>query len=134
VVARTRIDKMNSSLDYGAAIVAPEIDVSAAVLELDKLQRIADAEVGMRVVKSGAATGVTIGVVAEVTPMLITIEKPTESPADYVLSDLGDSGAVWLDAQTGNAVGLHFTRQDHAIAYARPLRNVLGDLRLRLLE
>jgi hypothetical protein len=126
--------KMNSALDYGAAIVVPEIDVSASVLELDKLQRIADAEVGMRVVKSGAATGVTIGVVAEVTPVLIKIEKPADSPSDYVLSDHGDSGAVWLDAQTGNAVGLHFTRQDHAIAYARPLRNVLGDLGLRLLE
>jgi hypothetical protein len=134
VIARTRITKMNSSLDYGAAIVVPEIDVSASVLELDRLQRVADAEVGMRVVKSGAATGVTIGVVAEVTPELIRIEKPAESPADYVLSDHGDSGAVWLDAQTGNAVGLHFTRQEHAIAYARPLKNVLGDLGLRLLE
>jgi hypothetical protein len=134
VVARTRTTKMNSALDYGAAIVVPEIDVSASVLELDKLQRIADAEVGMRVVKSGAATGVTIGVVAEVTPVLIKIEKPADSPSDYVLSDHGDSGAMWLDAQTGNAVGLHFTRQDHAIAYARPLRNVLGDLGLRLLE
>jgi hypothetical protein len=134
VVARTRITRMNSVLDYGAAIVVPEIDVSASVLELDKLQRIADAEVGMRVVKSGAATGVTIGVVSEVTPVLIKIEKPAESPNDYVLSDHGDSGAVWLDAQTGNAVGLHFTRQEHAIAYARPLRNVLDDLGLRLLE
>jgi hypothetical protein len=133
VVARTRTTKMNSALDYGAAIVVPEIDVSASVLELDKLQRIADAEVGMRVVKSGAATGVTIGVVAEVTPVLIKIEKPADSPSDYVLSDHGDSGAVWLDAQTGNAVGLHFTRQEHAIAYARPLRNVLDDLGLRLL-
>jgi hypothetical protein len=60
---------MNSALDYGAAIVVPEIDVSASVLELDKLQRVADAEVGMKVVKSGAATGVTMGVVAEVTPV-----------------------------------------------------------------
>jgi hypothetical protein len=134
VVARTRISKMNSALDYGAAIVVPEIDVSTAVLELDKLQRVADAEVGMRVVKSGAATGVTMGVVAEVTPVLITIEKPAEASEDYMLTDRGDSGAVWMDAQTGNAVGLHFSGRDNGVAYARPLGHVLGDLGLRLLE
>lgn len=134
IVARTRIIKMNSLFDYAAAIIVPDIDVSTSVLELDKVQRIADAVVGMTVVKSGAETGVTIGVVTEVTAALITIEKPADASDDYMLSDRGDSGAVWLDVQTGRAVGLHFTGRDQSVAYARPLGNVLGDLGLRLLE
>ncbi|MEO8909443.1 MAG: hypothetical protein ABI408_04370 [Gemmatimonadaceae bacterium] len=134
VVARTRIAKMNSVLDFGAAIVTQEVDVSPSVLELDKLQRVADAAVGMKVLKSGATTGVTMGVVAEVTPILITIETPADVPDGYILADRRDSGAVWMDAHTGNAVGLHFTSRDNSVALARPLRHVLGDLALRLLE
>lgn len=126
--------KMNSALDYGAAIIVPAISISTAVLELDKLDRIADAVVGMRVVKSGAETGVTIGIVTEVTDTLITIVSPPIVPDDYVLSDRGDSGAVWLDADTGRAIGLHFSGRDGNVAFARPLGRVLADLGLRLLE
>lgn len=134
VVARTRMGKMNSVLDYGAAIIVPAITISTAVLELDKLDRIADAVVGMLVVKSGAETGVTIGIVTEVTDTLITIESPPIVPDDYVLSDRGDSGAIWLDADTGRAIGLHFSGRDGNLAFARPLGSVLSDLGLRLLE
>jgi hypothetical protein len=134
IVALTRTDKMNSLLDYGAALIVPDIGVSTSVLELvEPLQRTADAVVGMRVVKSGAETGVTIGIVTEVTDVLITIASPPIVPDDYVLSDRGDSGAIWLDAATGRAVGLHFSGRDGNTAFARPLGSVLGALGLRLL-
>lgn len=134
VVARTQTDKMNSALDYAAALIVPQIGVSKSVLELDAVERIVDAVVGMRVVKSGAETGVTMGIVTEVTDRLITIERPLDAVDAYVLSDRGDSGAVWLDAQTGRAIGLHFSGRDSSIAFARPLGLVLTALGLRLLE
>jgi hypothetical protein len=134
IVARTRTGKMNPALDYGAAIIVPAIGVSTSVLELDKLDRIALAVVGMRVVKSGAETGVTIGIVTDVSDTLITIGSPPVVPDDYVLSDRGDSGAIWLDAESGRAVGLHFSGRDGNVAFARPLGGVLADLGLRLLE
>jgi hypothetical protein len=128
------MDKMNSALDYGAALIVPDIGVSTSVFELETVQRIAAAVVGMRVVKSGAETGVTIGIVTDVTPSLITIESPPDSSDTFVLTERGDSGAVWLDAETGRAVGLHFSGRDGNTAFARPLGNVLGALGLRLLE
>jgi hypothetical protein len=134
VVARTRTDKMSRTLDYGAAIIVPDVGVSTSVLELDNVQRIAEAVVGMRVIKSGAETGVTVGIITEVTDILITIERPLDAPDPYVLSDLGDSGAVWLDVQTGRAIGLHFSGRDGSTAFARPLGSVLTALGLRLLE
>lgn len=134
IVARTRTGKMNRALDFAAAIIVPNIDVSPSVLELvDPLQRTADAVVGMRVVKSGAETGVTIGIVSEMTDSLITIVSPPIVPDDYVLSDRGDSGAIWLDAATGRAIGMHFSGRNGDTAYARPLAVVLGALELRLL-
>jgi hypothetical protein len=134
VVARTRIDRMNAALDYGAALIVPDVGVTASVLDLDRIQRIADAVVGMRVVKSGAETGVTMGVVTEVTTELITIESAPDAPDDHILSDRGDSGAIWLDVETGHAIGMHFSGRDSNTAFARPLAGVLRALRLRLLE
>lgn len=134
VVARTRTDKMNSVLDYAAALIVPNVGVTTSVLELDPVERIVGAVVGMRVVKSGAETGVTMGIVTEVTDRLITIERPFDAVDEYVLSDRGDSGAVWLDAQTGRAIGLHFSGRDSNLAFARPLGSVLTALGLRLLE
>lgn len=134
IVARTRIDKMNSALDYGAAIIVPDIGVTTSVFELDKIQQIADAVVGMRVMKSGAETGVTMGMVTDVTASLITIESPPDAGDTHVLSGGGDSGAIWLDVETGRAVGLHFQGRDSNTAFARPLGVVMGALGLRLLE
>ena len=134
IVARTRTGKMNRALDYAAAIIVPDVGVSTSVLEfVDPLQGTANAVMGMRVVKSGAETGVTIGLVTDVTDSLITIVSPPIAPDDYVLSDRGDSGAIWLDAETGRAIGMHFSGRDGNMAYARPLGAVLGALGLRLL-
>jgi len=134
IIARTRTDMMNAALDYGAAIIVPAIAVSTSLLELDPIQQTATPEVGMRVIKSGAQTGVTLGIVTDVTATLITIESLHDAPIDYVLSEKGDSGAIWLDVDTGNAVGLHFSGKDNRIAYARPLGSMLDALGLRLLE
>jgi hypothetical protein len=134
IVALTRIDKMNSLLDYGAALITPNVGVSTSVLQLaGPIERTAAAVAGMRVVKSGAQTGVTIGIVTDVTDSLITITSPPIVPDDYVLSDRGDSGAIWLDYETGRAIGLHFSGRDGNTAFARPLGSVLGALGLRLL-
>jgi len=134
VVAHTRTDKMNAALDYAAALIVPAIGVSSSVIELTKLDRVALAMVGMLVVKSGAETGVTIGIVTDVTDTLITIGSPAIVPDGYVLSDRGDSGAIWLEIDTGRAIGLHFSGRDGNVAFARPLASVLTGLGLRLLK
>jgi hypothetical protein len=134
VVARTRLAKMNAILDYGAAIIEANVGVTTAVLSIGTIQRTAKALVGMRVIKSGAVTGITIGVVTDVTTDLITIDRSPEQPDTEVLSDRGDSGAVWLDVQTGDAIGLHFSGRDNDRAYARPLESVLAALELKLLR
>jgi hypothetical protein len=132
-IARTRLEKMNALLDYAAALVLPGVGVSTSVFDLDKLERISTAVEGMKVTKSGAETGVTTGIVTDVGNGLITIENPLEAPDDYVLSDRGDSGAVWLDVQTGHAIGLHFSGVNSRRAFARPLGGVLKALGLHLL-
>lgn len=104
---------------------------SAEVLELGvRPLRIAKAELGDKVIKSGRTTGVTRGIVTrvEVTTKLnyggpvgnqqiggFEIGPDPEHPApENEISKGGDSGSLWLaiDPDTGNAtdvvVGLHF--------------------------
>jgi hypothetical protein len=69
-----------------------------------------------------------------VTTELIKIESSPDEPDTFVLSDRGDSGAIWLDLETGRAIGMHFSGRDNNTAFARPLAGVLGALGLRLLE
>jgi len=134
IVARTRLEKMNSLLDIAAAIIVPDIGVSNSVFGLNDLQKIVTAVEGMTVVKSGAETGVTMGVVSDVTDKLITIVSPPEADPNDAISDRGDSGAIWLDADTGHAVALHIAGVNDQTAFGRPLSLVLETLGLRLLE
>jgi len=101
--------------------------VDPAILELGVAPaRLATAEIGDTVVKSGRTTGVTYGVVCRTAVVVshggtgtafdiggFEIEPdPKRPPPDGLLSDEGDSGSLWLihdgGAATDIAVGLHF--------------------------
>lgn len=131
-IALSRLSKMDRQLDIAAALILPDVGISADILEMHQLRGVTEPAFGMRVIKSGAGTGVTEGVITDTTSELVTIESPQHMPEGYVLSDLGDSGAVWVDALTGQAVALHFAGRDGNTAYARPLSLVLNSLGLRL--
>lgn len=84
--------------------------------------------VGMRVIKSGLATGVTEGVVVFADPQVVRIEPPAGFPAKYDLSSQSDSGSVWVDAATLSPVALHTRGQEGATetAFATPIASALA--------
>lgn len=63
--------------------------------------------VGMRVVKSGRTSGVTEGIVERINGSVVTIALHPTFPLAYDLSEVGDSGAVWVDESTLSPVALH---------------------------
>jgi hypothetical protein len=65
--------------------------------------------VGMAVAKSGQRTGITFGIVDGVGTDQFTIMPDPDNPSpNGEISKHGDSGSVWLEVGTTNAVGLHF--------------------------
>jgi len=65
--------------------------------------------IGMRVTKSGRTTGVTRGIVdgTEAGGFTIIPDAMNPNPTGEVSSP-GDSGSVWIDSATSQAVGLHY--------------------------
>jgi hypothetical protein len=84
--------------------------------------------------KSGAKTGVTEGVVLSVSDSQIVIGKSDDTPEGYMLSDVGDSGSLWVRADDRAPVGLHFegNLSGAEFAKARPIRLVLDTLKLKM--
>lgn len=91
--------------------------------------------VGLRVIKSGARTGVTEGVVSGLNGPIITIDPPIGADAGYQLSEPGDSGAVWVDAGTSIPVALHLSGTNGHPEQARGIEIafVLQSLNLQIL-
>ena len=92
-------------------------------LDLHSVTGITAPQLGMRVCKSGRASGVTHGLVSGVGGVLkmrypISGERLIRQVAHIVplyqgvVSAPGDSGSYWLDAATYQAVGLHFAGAD----------------------
>jgi hypothetical protein len=88
----------------------------------------------MKVIKSGAASGVTEGIVVAVSGTDVVIQIDPTYPTDFVLSLPGDSGAAWLEQQSRSLVALHSGRQSPHRAAAVSLTAVLAALRLKPLS
>ncbi len=75
---------------------------------------VRDAKLGLRVVKSGARTGVTYGYVSFVSTLTVTIAPVADRPAlNGEISMAGDSGAVWASYEPDlRAVALHRVGHD----------------------
>jgi hypothetical protein len=108
--------------------------------------------VGMRLVKSGAVSGVTQALVDGVSgsyrldytqygdgPQWMQgfrlVPDPTLPPGDISLP--GDSGSLWVDSADGVAVGLHFAGEDNDsplndYALAHPIQDVFVRLNVAL--
>lgn len=105
-VAYTSKAHVDPALDVAAAKIDPAIAAELRVLCAPPLAAPKAAAVGMRVVKVGATTGVTEGIVTALAP-LIRVEPRPSAPPGYNLTDGGDSGAAWIEAATGSPVAIH---------------------------
>lgn len=126
-------DRADKELDCAAALVPSRLALGQ-ILGIGRLAAPAQPAVGMRVLKSGAVTGVTEGFILKVTETEIEV-APFGMPERYELTEEGDSGALWVDADTHAPVALHFRGsrpQTPERAFARPIQNVLDTLKLQL--
>jgi hypothetical protein len=97
------------TLDVAAALILPAVAIALEILNLPPIQAPAQPQVGMRVIKSGMATGVTEGIITAVNAATsqVEIELVSGFHPDYELSAAGDSGAVWLTRASCQPVALH---------------------------
>lgn len=132
MIALTRLESMNARFDLAAAPLLPGVQVSPEIRTLGPIRGVADAVEGTRVLKFGAETGLTAGVISYAGETLIEIEEDPDAEEEYLLSDYGDSGALWV-SPGGDVVAMHFQGRDGNRAFARPMPFVLATLGLRLL-
>ena len=112
----TVTDAAIAVLESGAA--SERLVSGVAVGTAVEFSAVAEPHHGQVLTKSGASTGVTTAIVdgigafegLEDAFILLPVEGGPE-----VISKAGDSGAVWYDAQTGAAVGLHCKGPRNAI-------------------
>lgn len=134
-IARTREAKASKTLDAAAALVSAGTGTVNEILGIGDLGPLGEPAVGMPVIKSGIATGVTEGIIVGVNDDRVRIEVPSGYPSKYELSSISDSGSVWVEKGTSSPVALHIAGNDTGIEVALGVRlsKVLGDLNLRLL-
>ncbi len=104
--AIAHLEAGDSTLDCAAARIIAGVGSKAHALGIGPLAAPVDPAPGMRVLKSGIATGVTEGVVDAVAGDQVTI-RTGGLPPKYDLADIGDSGAVWVTMDTRAPVALH---------------------------
>lgn len=132
-IAVTSKTMADAGLDCAAAKVMAGIQVSNSILEIGPVTGVVAATAGMRVVKSGGVSGITEGVVANVAGQMVTIRIDASFSQQYVLSEPGDSGALWVEQTTQRAVALHRGLQTAREAAAVPVQLVMDKLGLKLM-
>ena len=133
ILDSARTDKV---LDAAAALIVNSESAFGRILGIGAINpNPIGAYDGMRVIKSGIATGVTEGIVRRI-DAATTIEIQSCDPTtEYVICKQRDSGALWLDAATMRPVGLHCSGaagNETRMAIATPITQVLERLRLRI--
>lgn len=134
-IARTRRAQASHELDAAAALIVDGVRAVNEILGLGTVGQLAEPIEGERVIKSGAATGVTEGQIVRVIGDDVRIELLSGYPSKYELSAVSDSGAIWLAQGTLSPVALHVAGNDTGIEVAVGVRisTVLQTLNLTLL-
>lgn len=132
----------DGALDAACALLDPGCSIDVSVLGIGGINpsplAAADIRPGLRVKKSGAATGVTEGAVQayDAVSKFYTVVPLTGMAPNYEVSMGGDSGAVWLDTASNRPALLHLQGEkkptDPEIALGRPAALVLSRLKIRL--
>ncbi len=99
----------DAALDCAAVRLLPGIGFSNDILSIGPIVAppIAPAD-DMRVLKSGAASGISEGVIVHADDVSEVRLRPS-TPVRYELTMRGDSGCVWIDQRTRRPVLLHHT-------------------------
>jgi len=146
-----------AALDHGTdaalALLRPNMGVSATLYEQSlAVTGVTAPRHGMKVVKYGVSSGLTEGEIDGMSGVYkmnysdygdterwidgLRIVVDPEFPRDEI-SLAGDSGAIWVERETGRAVALHFAGEDGLgplaeYALAQPIGRVLDQLTVRL--
>ena len=133
-VAFVDANRADASLDCAASRIDPTVAGSGSVLGLGLISSPVSPRVGFRVIKSGASTGVTEGVIEEVNDDEVVIGHPQGFDLNYDLSLPGDSGSLWLRRDDLAPVALHLSELSDARkrVKARCILPILESLRFRL--
>jgi endonuclease G len=116
--------RLDSDADAALAKLSGARGYSRDILELSPISGVEEPALGMNVVKSGRTTGRTEGLIDGVSAsvsidygggttqtfhdQMHIVPRPPWPAVDYEVSKGGDSGSVWVNEATGNAIGLHF--------------------------
>ena len=136
-IALLTTGQYDRSLDCDAARIEPGVEIVNGILGLGRINPAPITPfVGMRVCKYGVATELTEGIVTAVSGSDVFIEPAAGFPENYRLSATGDSGALWVEQGSLQAVALH--KQGAPVggdeqAVGTSMTAVLGTLRLTLL-
>lgn len=141
-------DHARNLVDAGIAAIDPAIAVNREVCSIGAISGVREAELKLAVVKHGATSGLTPGVVTDISlsalvdlgkrgaPILARFDNQLriESTDGWMFSQGGDSGSLIVDPIKNEAVGLLFAGPDDDIyAYANPIGEVLKALDIELL-
>lgn len=129
-IGRIHARHSDAAMDVAAATLDPGVAASGRVLGLPELGQPLQPVPGMRVLKSGAFTGVTEGVVARVVADRVEVGRPAGYPNGFELCDFGDSGAIWVDRDTMRPVAIHTAQNQGGDAIGVRLLAVLARLGL----
>lgn len=103
-------------LDYATFILQTPFDQNQSINALNGLMKsYAYPQINMRVVKSGASTGVTFGIIdarscINCSELSIHLDPQYSNPSNTVSSN-GDSGSIWVlndDSGTSTPIALHY--------------------------
>lgn len=135
VIAQTARNRSSPVLDIAAArIIDGQAVAHNEVLGIGSIGAPLAPTEGMRVLKSGAGTGVTEGLIQQVTGDEVVVIVPEGFTPTYELTAKGDSGAVWICAATRRPVAMHQRGNNGGAEYSRGLgiESVLAALDLEL--
>lgn len=135
--------------DAAVAHLTGQREVTSQTLEGRSIEDVTEPRLGMQLWKSGRSTGYTEGFIDGIkmtVPLsygaagMRTLRQvfrivPLPGAPYPEISIAGDSGSVWVDDETGKAVGLHFAGEigntpEHALAH--DIQPVLDELGVRL--
>lgn len=156
IVARAARERLSAygptelPLDVATATLVDQLAWENMQLEIGPVSGVGRARLGMKVVKSGVATGRTVGVVSGIEGFskmtydgnwkrlierVVTISRWPLDQGQGLVSQGGDSGSWWLEEATGRAVALHFAGlRDGTRAQAIDMQHVLDAMDVEIAD
>jgi hypothetical protein len=126
------VARADATIDCAGALLEPGVVSLQAVVGVGALNKTpAASSAGQRLLKAGAEMGVTEGVIGRLDGARVLIVVPQGFPASYTVAAKGDSGGIWVTADTHQPVAMHLgVRTIDGVAVALPIAAVLTALRL----